>query len=186
MPQPIFTVANQLTILRLGLAPLLVVLVLSHEHTWALVTFVVAAVTDLLDGLAARRGGQQTTLGAMLDPLADKVLMGSSYICLTWAPGLLCAIPVWLTVVLLFRDVVIVMAVAIINLTGERRVFYPSLLGKISTALQVLTVGVVLLANAVGECPGPVRALFWLTLGCTIVSAVHYTFRASTHRPEAP
>ena len=186
MPQPIFTVANQLTILRLGLAPLLVVLVLSHEHTWALVTFVVAAVTDLLDGLAARRGGQQTTLGAMLDPLADKVLMGSSYICLTWAPGLLCAIPVWLTVVLLFRDVVIVMAVAIINLTGERRVFYPSLLGKISTALQVLTVGVVLLANAVGECPAAIRALFWLTLGSTIVSAVHYTFRASTHRTEAP
>jgi len=186
MPQPIFTVANQLTILRLGLAPLLVVLVLSHEHTWALVTFVVAAVTDALDGLAARWGGQQTTLGAMLDPLADKVLMGSSYICLTWAPGLLCAIPVWLTVVLLFRDVVIVMAVAIINLTGERRIFYPSLLGKVSTALQVLTVGVVLLANALGECPEPVRALFWLTLGSTIVSAVHYTFRASTHRAEAP
>src|SRR6185295_7992626 len=163
MAEPILTVANQLTFLRIGLAPLLVVLVLGHEPTWALVAFVVAAVTDALDGLAARWGGQQTTLGAMLDPLADKVLMGSSYICLTWAPGLVCAIPVWLTVVLLFRDVVIVMAVAIINLTGERRIFYPSLLGKVSTALQVLTVGVVLLANALGECPGPVRALFWLT-----------------------
>ncbi len=88
--------------------------------------------------------------------------------------------------VLLFRDVVIVTSVAIINLTVERRIFYPSVLGKISTALQVLTVGVVLLANALGDCPGPVRALFWLTLGCTIVSAVHYVHKASTHRAEAP
>ena len=182
MAEPILTVANQLTFLRIGLAPLLVVLVLSHEPTWALVTFVVAALTDAFDGLLARRGGHQTTLGAMLDPVADKILMGSSYVCLTWAPGLLCSVPVWLTVVLLFRDAVIVIAVAMINLTMERRVFYPSLLGKVSTVLQIFTAGMVLLANALGDCPPPMRWLFWLTLVSTIASAIHYVIKASAHR----
>jgi len=184
MAEPVFTLANQLTFLRIGLAPLLVVLVLAGEPTWALVTFVVAAATDVLDGLIARRGGQQTTLGAMLDPVADKTLMGASYVCLTWGPAVACAIPAWLTVVLLFRDAVIVMTVAIVNLTVERRVFFPSVLGKASTGLQVLTVGLVLLANAVGECWGALRWLFWLTLACTVASALHYVHR-STHRPEA-
>jgi cardiolipin synthase len=184
MPEPVLTVANQLTFLRIGLAPLLVVLVLGHEHTWALVAFVVAAVTDALDGLAARRGGQQTSLGAMLDPVADKLLMGSAYVCLTWAPGLVCSVPVWLTVVLLFRDVVIVVAVALVNLTVERRVFYPSFLGKLSTGLQILTAGFVLLANALGDCPRPMRWLFWLTLAATVASALHYVHKASTRRAE--
>ena len=184
MPEPVLTVANQLTFLRIGLAPLLVVLVLSHEPTWALVAFVVAAATDALDGLIARWGGQQTTLGAMLDPVADKILMGSTYVCLTWAPGLLCAVPVWLTVVLLFRDAVIVIAVALVNLTMERRIFYPSLLGKISTVLQILTAGLVLLANAMGDCPPPMRWLFWLTLVATVASALHYVHKASTRRTE--
>jgi len=184
MPEPVLTVANQLTFLRIGLAPLLVVLVLGHEHTWALVTFVVAAATDVLDGLAARWGGQQTSLGAMLDPIADKLLMGSTYVCLTWAPGLVCPVPVWLTVVLLFRDVVIVLAVALVNLTVERRIFYPSPLGKLSTGLQVLTAGVVLLANALGDCPGAIRWLFWLTLAATVVSALHYVHKSSIRQTE--
>ena len=66
---------------------------------WALGVFVVAGVTDLLDGLIARLGRQQTTLGAMLDPVADKVLLASSFVALTWGPGLPVRIPAWLTVV---------------------------------------------------------------------------------------
>ena len=68
----------------MALAPLLVVLVLSRELGWALAVFVLAGLTDVLDGLIARRGGQQTTLGAMLDPVADKVLLGGAYVVLTW------------------------------------------------------------------------------------------------------
>ena len=77
----------------------------------------VAGVTDLLDGLIARLGGQQTTLGAMLDPVADKMLLTSSFIALTWGPASLVPIPVWLTVVTLSRDAIIIMSVAIVNLT---------------------------------------------------------------------
>jgi cardiolipin synthase len=177
---PLLTLANQLTLLRMGLSPLLVVLVLAEERVWALAVFLVAGLTDLLDGVAARRGGQQTTLGAVLDPVADKILLSSSFIALTWAPGLLVALPAWLTVTTLSRDAIILTTVAIINLTLGRRIFYPSLLGKLATATQVISVGVVLLLNALGTQFPPVRYLFWLTLVLTVSSAVHYVYFAST------
>ena len=185
MSAPILTVANQLTLLRMGLAPLLVVLVLQGRMGWALGVFVVAGITDALDGLIARRGGQQTTLGAMLDPVADKVLMTSSFIALTWGSGLAVAIPVWLTVVILSRDAIIIVSVAIVNLTLGRRIFYPSLLGKLSTVSQLLTVGLVLLANVVGGGQ-MLRHLFTVTLVLTVSSALHYVYLASTRGPGRP
>jgi predicted PurR-regulated permease PerM len=93
MSEPILTVANQLTILRMAAVPLLVVLVLSREYVWALVVFLVAGLSDLLDGLVARLGHQRTTLGAFLDPIADKVLLSGAFIALTWGSGLHARIP---------------------------------------------------------------------------------------------
>jgi cardiolipin synthase len=186
MSTPILTVANQLTMLRMGLAPLFVVLVISRELRWALVVFAVAGLTDLLDGLIARLGGQQTTLGAMLDPVADKILLSSSFVALTWSPGLAPNIPPWLTVVTLSRDAIIVISVAIINLTLGRRVFYPSLLGKACTGAQVLTVAVVLLLNAIPAEVAEVRYVFVLTLCLTVASALHYVYLASTRRGTLP
>jgi len=183
MSAPILTVANQLTLLRMGLAPLLVVLVLQGRMGWALLVFVVAGVTDALDGLIARLGSQQTTLGAMLDPVADKVLMTSSFIALTWGGGLAYTIPVWLTVVILSRDAIIIVSVAIVNLTLGRRIFYPSLLGKLSTVSQLLTVGLVLLANVVGSGGTMLRYLFAATLALTVASALHYVYLTSTRGP---
>jgi cardiolipin synthase len=186
MSAPILTVANQLTLLRMGLAPLLVVLVLQGRMGWALGVFVVAGVTDALDGLIARLGSQQTTLGAMLDPVADKVLMTSSFIALTWGSGLAVAIPVWLTVVILSRDAIIIVSVAIVNLTLGRRIFYPSLLGKLSTVSQLLTVGLVLLANVLGGGGTMLRYVFMATLALTVASALHYVYLASTRGPGRP
>ena len=182
MTEPILTVANQLTMLRMTLAPFLVVTVLSHEFTWALVIFVVAGVTDLLDGLIARLGHQKTTLGAMLDPVADKVLLVSSFVALTWGPALVVRIPVWLAVIALSRDAIIVVSVTVINLTLGRRVFYPSTLGKLTTISQILTTGVVLLLNALGAEYAPVVYLFWLTVLLTVASAFHYVYLASAGR----
>jgi cardiolipin synthase len=182
MAAPVLTLANQITLLRMGLAPLLVVLVLGREMAWALVVFVVAGLTDLLDGLVARRSGQRTTLGAMLDPVADKILLTSCFIALTWGPDLAVPMPVWLTVVTLSRDAIIVMSVAIVNLAHGRRVFYPSLLGKLTTASQLLTVGMVMLLNGGGwEWPA-IRYLFLATVAFTVVSALHYVYLASTGR----
>jgi cardiolipin synthase len=186
MSEPVLTIANQLTILRMALAPVLVVLLHYRVHTGALIVFVVAGLTDLLDGLIARLGHQRTTLGATLDPVADKILLGSAYVALTWSSGLHCAIPVWLTVTLLSRDAIIVVSVAVINLTLGRRVFYPSLLGKFVTGSQLLTAGVVLLMNAAGECHPLVEHLFRLTGLLTVGSALHYVYRASIRRVPGP
>lgn len=182
MSTPILTIANQLTMLRMGLAPAFVVLVLLGELKWALVVFVVAGLTDLLDGLIARLGSQQTTLGAMLDPVADKLLLTGSFVALTWGPGLSQTIPAWLTVVTLSRDAIIVISVAIVNLTLGRRMFYPSLLGKAATGAQLLTVALVLLMNAFALRLPAVRYVFVLTLCVTVASALHYTYLASTGR----
>src|SRR5947207_15709556 len=182
MSAPILTAANQLTLLRMGLSPLLVVLVLSRQMQWALAVFVVAGLTDLLDGVVARLSGQKTALGAMLDPVADKVLLTSCFIALTWGPDLLVALPVWLTVVTLSRDAIIITSVAIVNLAYGRRVFYPSLLGKLTTASQLLTVGLVVLLNAGGWPFPPLRYLFLADLLLTVTSAAHYVYLASRGR----
>jgi cardiolipin synthase len=181
MSGPIFTVANQLTLLRMALTPVLVVLIASRQLTWALVVFVTAGVTDLLDGVIARRGHQLTKLGAMLDPVADKLLLGSCYVALTWTGGLFLRIPVWLTIVTLSRDAMIVISVAIVNLALGPRVFAPSLLGKFSTASQILTAGIVLLFNCLNEAPRAIHYVFVATATLSIASALHYVYMGSVH-----
>jgi cardiolipin synthase (CMP-forming) len=166
----------------MGLAPLLVVLVLAREMTWALGVFVFAGLTDVLDGLVARLGAQRTALGAMLDPVADKILLTSCFIALTWGPDLVVPLPVWLTVVTLSRDAIIIISVAIVNLAYGRRMFYPSLLGKLTTASQLVTVGMVLLLDAGRWTFPPVRLLFLATVALTVTSALHYVYLASTGR----
>jgi cardiolipin synthase len=179
MTEPIFTIANQLTMLRMALVPPFVLLVLDRQFSWAVVVYVVAAATDVLDGWVARHTHQSTKLGQMLDPVADKLLAGAAYVLLTWGPNVSCPLPAWLTVSLLFRDSMIVVSVVVVNLAVGPRLFAPSLLGKVSTAFNFTTGTAVLAANAMAECP---RALFWLyavTLLLVIASTIHYVYRAS-------
>lgn len=186
MAEPIFTVANQLTMLRMALVPAFVLLALGRSFAWALVVFVVAGLTDALDGYVARHTGQSTRLGAMLDPVADKLLTGSAYVVLTWSGVVTCALPVWLTVTLLFRDAMIVVGVVVVNLTMGPREFAPSRLGKASTALNIATGAAVLAANATGDCPGALRWLFALTFLALVASTVHYVYQASERPPRRP
>jgi cardiolipin synthase len=179
MSEPIFTVANQLTMVRMALVPAFVLLVLAREFNWALVVFVVAGVTDALDGWVARHTGQITRLGQMLDPVADKLLAGSAYVLLTWSSAVSCPLPAWLTVTLLFRDGMLVVAVVIVNLTVGPRAFAPSWLGKASTACIVATGCAVLAANAVGECPSSLSWLYVATLVVLVASTAHYVYQAS-------
>jgi cardiolipin synthase len=183
MPEPVFTVANQLTMLRMALVPAFVLLALSRAFEWALVVFVVAGLTDALDGYVARHAHQSTRLGAMLDPVADKLLCGSAYAVLTWSSAVECTVPVWLTVTLLFRDAMIVVGVVVVNLTVGPREFAPSRLGKVSTALTLVTAGAVLAANATGDCPAAFRWLFLATLAVVIASTAHYVYQES-ERPK--
>jgi cardiolipin synthase len=127
------TVANQLTILRVMLIPAFVLLLVYGYLGWALITFLVAGVTDALDGLIARRAGQRTSLGAWLDPMADKLLLVTTFVVLTLpSMPLTNRLPLWLTVLVISRDILIVGVVAIINLAIGPRTFTQSIWGKVS------------------------------------------------------
>ena len=172
------TLANQLTMLRMLLIPAFVILVLYGRLGWALIAFGVAGATDALDGLIARRAGQKTPLGAWLDPMADKLLLVSAFVVLTLPnTGLVHRIPVWLTVLIISRDVAIVLTVAVVNMAIGRRTFPPSLLGKTATAIYILTCLVFLLANYLQADARVVTPWVYLALAVTLLSALHYVAR---------
>ena len=173
------TTANQLTLFRLLLVPCLVILVLYGFNGWALITFIVAGVTDVLDGLIARRSGQRTDLGALLDPMADKLLLVSTFVVLTMPLGLPNQLPVWFTVLVISRDVLIVLTVAIVNLAVERRIFYPSGPGKVATVLYILTGAFALLFNYLGRQSVVVDVMVYAALIVTVVSGLHYIVYAA-------
>ena len=173
------TLANQLTILRILIVPLFVILVVYGMLGAALVSFMVAGLTDALDGLIARRAGQRTSLGAWLDPMADKLLLVTTFIVLT-TPGLNLAnrLPLWLTICIISRDVVIVATVAIVNLAIGPRTFRPSIYGKIATATYIITAVAAMLFNYLRYHSAVVDLGVWLSLAITLVSAFHYIWHA--------
>jgi cardiolipin synthase len=173
------TAANQLTLLRMLLIPAFVILVLYGHLGWALIVFVTAGVTDALDGLIARRTGQKTSLGAWLDPMADKLLLVTTFIVLT-LPGLHLEnrFPVWLTVCIISRDVVIIATVAIVNLAVGPRTFKPSIYGKIATATYIVTAVAAMLFNYLHYHSAIVDVGIYVSLAITIISSLHYIWHA--------
>ena len=169
------TAANQLTILRMLLIPAFVILLMYGYTGWALVTFLAAGLTDLFDGLIARATGQKTTLGAWLDPMADKLLLVTMFVMLT-LPGIGSAnrLPLWFTVLVISRDVAIVLTVAVVNLAVGPRTFRPSIFGKIATATFILTGVVTLYFNYLGQPSAIVKVCIYASLAITIVSAADY------------
>lgn len=169
------TAANQLTILRMLLIPAFVIQLIYGHRGWALVTFIGAALTDLLDGLIARATGQKTDLGAWLDPMADKLLLVTMFVMLTLPDiGSANRLPLWFTVLVISRDVAIVLTVAVINLAVGPRTFRPSIFGKLATATYVLTGVAALYFNYLDRPSGLVRGLVFASLAITLISAFHY------------
>jgi cardiolipin synthase len=181
------TLANQLTILRIVLVPAFVLLVVYGRLGAALVVFLVAGVTDALDGLTARLTGQRTSIGAWLDPMADKLLLVTTFVVLT-IPGIPLTnhLPPWLTVLVISRDVVIVAFVAIVNLAIGPRTFRPSMLGKAATAAFILTSVVVMYFNYRRETSVLVDFGIWASLTLTLASSADYFFRVRRLVNEAP
>jgi len=181
------TLANQLTLMRLALVPAFVILVLYGRMGWALAAFVTAGITDGLDGLIARWTNQRTALGAFLDPMADKLLLVSAFVVLSLPNiGLVNRIPVWLTVLVISRDVAIVATVAIVSLTLGPRTFPPSIYGKVATALYIVTIAVVLLFNFLKQPSFVVDILVWVSLAITLISGFHYTVHVRRTLNEPP
>jgi len=174
----VLTTANQLTILRIVFVPVFIILLVYHEVGWALGTFVAAGITDVLDGIIARRFGQKTSIGAALDPIADKLLMTSSILILSLPQmEFNTMIPRWLMIVIIFRDMFILLVSLIVVLMVGWRVFTPSIYGKASTFMQVLTVLAVLYANWRQLVVPEINIVFYMTGLMTAFSGLHYLIR---------
>lgn len=167
---------NFLTLIRIVAIPLCLALLSMRLYLEALVVFVVGGLTDALDGLVARLTRQETPLGAYLDPVADKLLVMSSFVML----GLIGALPPWLAVLVVSRDIIILGGYGLIYfLIEERFEIHPTLIGKLNTLLQLVTVGAVLLLLHDPGLVGPWvdDALFLVTATTTVVSGFQYIYR---------
>ena len=186
MSSRIITLPNVLTIFRMALIPLFVSLLFYQRFVLALASFVIAGVTDGLDGLLARRFHQQSPLGRILDPIADKMMLVTSFIVLSMKgvypipiPKHL-PIPFWVTITVISRDVFILVGAAAINMVTGFRAFRPSILGKISTVVQILAVATVILAAQTRVGTGYyLPTLYALVFTLTVLSGVHYVFFVS-------
>ena len=173
MTSRILTVPNQLTFLRLGFLPFFIISIHYRRYDIALAVLIVAALTDGLDGLLARSLNQKTALGAYLDPIADKLLLSSSFVVL----ALNRKISWWLAILVLSRDVLLLTSAAVILVVAGYRLFPPSIYGKLTTAAQILLVfAVVLLAVADWPWLQFVRMILgYLVAGFTVFSGFHYS-----------
>jgi cardiolipin synthase (CMP-forming) len=173
MDKRIFTVPNQLTFLRLGFLPFFIIAIRYSRYDWALALLIVAGLSDGLDGLLARKLNQKTQLGSFLDPIADKLLLSSSYFML----ALKGKIAWWLAILVLGRDVLILVACAVILLVVGYMTFPPSIFGKLNTTFQVLLVLVVILSALVQNPALQVsrELLIYLVAAFTIISGFHYS-----------
>ena len=174
MATRILTPSNQITLLRLMFVPVFAILILDRHYRGALAVLSAAALSDVLDGTVARLLKQESPLGVALDPIADKILMTTGYITL----ALRGALPWWLTIVVLSRDVAIIMTALAISLVAGYRPFHPSLLGKASTAAQMGTLFAAVCRRArVPHITGDVVTFFiYITAALTLASGVHYVF----------
>jgi cardiolipin synthase (CMP-forming) len=173
---------NLLSLLRMGLIPFFVIAVTQSDMAKALGVFVLAGVTDALDGFIARFWKQQTLLGTYLDPAADKLLLTSAYVVLTLdSLTPVVAIPLWVTILVIARDVLIVTTAAALHMALGTKRFPPTVLSKMTTGVQVVTVVLVLVANVAVETAWLGEAALWavyLVAALTLASGLHYVARA--------
>ncbi len=164
---------NLITISRIALVPVLILVLKDREYATALVVFLAAGVSDGLDGWIAKRYRFTSRLGAILDPVADKILLLSSYVMLM----LLDRLPFWLVLTVVFRDLLIVGGYLVYtSLIGSVQM-HPSLLSKFNTLMQIVLVLAVLVQEAVGfRYPLLLDALVYAVFATTVASGVHYVW----------
>lgn len=186
MSSRIITVPNLLTVFRMVLIPVFVSLLFYQRFVLALAVFIVAGVTDGLDGLFARRFDQKSQLGTILDPIADKLMMVTSFVVLSMksvfpqpVPSHL-PIPFWVTIAVISRDVFILVGAASINVVTGFRGFRPSMLGKINTTVQIVAIGAIMLAASVPFGTGYYLPTVYATVFTfAVLSGAHYVFFVS-------
>ncbi len=174
--------ANAITLLRLCLVPVLAFLLIEGRHVAAFWTFVIASVSDGIDGFIARHFDQRTHIGAVMDPVADKLLILASVLGLAWIKLL----PLWLAALMVGRDFVIVVGAVSYRIAIGPYQMQPTLLGKACTFVQ-FSLLVVLLAQAAGylDAAGYLPWVFGVVAFLTVLSGAHYVWtwgaKASAH-----
>ncbi len=173
MKARIWTVPNQITFLRLGFLPFFLILILYEKYNWALLVLVFVASTDAIDGMIARKLHQKSALGAYLDPIADKLLLSSSFVVLSMVKQL----PWWLTIMVLSRDVLMLVVAAVILIIQGYRPFPPSLLGKATTFFEIGLVFCTILhaAYPIDRLPEFLYYLRILVATLVTISGFHYS-----------
>ena len=182
----IITVPNLLTIFRMVLIPVFVSLLFYQRFVLALAVFILAGITDGLDGLLARRFDQKSQLGTILDPIADKMMMITSFVVLSMRsvfpqpmPSHL-PIPFWVTIAVISRDVFILVGAAAINIVTGFRGFRPSLLGKINTTVQIFAIAIIMLAASFPYGTGYyLPTVYAIVFLFAVLSGGHYVFFVS-------
>lgn len=173
------TLPNFLTFLRMAIVPFFVLAVFAHEFRLAVWIFVISGITDVLDGWIARTFDLESRMGALLDPLADKVLLTAAYISLAVPHGQAVVIPIWLAILTLFRDFLIMLMAFVFYMFEGIKSFPPTWAGKLTTVMHVATVSLVLLANVTPVPSGILQACFYLAFALVIVSGFSYIYRSS-------
>ena len=166
---------NYITLFRIVLIPFFVYLMIYGYSRAALLVFVIACVTDALDGMIARLTNQITVLGAFLDPMADKLLILSAFVTLVFMNML----PVWLVIVVVSRDIILVLGAVAIYFTGHHFTARPSLIGKATTVLQLVTVTLALVLTNFGAGSGQMSVLHGITAAFTLASGIQYVARGT-------
>ena len=165
---------NLLTLLRVALTPFVVQAIVERRFGRALAILLIAGITDVLDGLAARKLGLQSRFGAYLDPIADKALLTAGYLAL----GIAHAVPWWLVGLIFGRDLLILLLAAAALLFTSYRDFPPSIWGKLSTFCQIGAAVMVLTAGAFPAFPLPMDPFLWIAALATAWSGADYIARA--------
>ncbi len=182
----VLTIPNLLTFLRIGLIPVFAVLLVYNLEGWALVIFTIAGVSDGVDGFIARRMKQESELGTILDPVADKLLMTTAFVMLT-IPSVLgtdrphLPVPFWVTAAVIGRDVAIVAIAGAINVMTGFRGFKPSMLGKASTFVQVVGVILIMFAAVFPANNGLfLPTTYTIITAFAVISGIHYIFQVAS------
>ena len=186
MSSRIVTVPNLLTVFRMVLIPVFVSLLFYQRFVLALGIFILAGITDGLDGLLARRFNQKSQLGTILDPIADKLMLVTSFVVLSMRsvfpqplPSHL-PVPFWVTVAVISRDVFILVGAAAINIVTGFRGFRPSMLGKINTVVQIFAIAIIIFAASVPYGTGYyLPTLYTTVFALAVLSGAHYVFFVS-------
>ncbi len=170
-----FGIANTLTLTRMFLIPVFVISSVYGYPKFAFFTFVVAGITDFLDGFIARYTKNITDVGKILDPMADKVMLISIYVVLSLKSiGNLNVVPVWLTLLIIFRDVFIAIGGVIVFFTKDVNAILPSIYGKLSTVVQIVGASIILYFNAYGRQFAYMDELVYTIGFFTMLSGVMY------------